>query len=78
MNIDGQIVQLRLIKDTFKYKGRKGDRYFQTYKSGNITVNVACVATGFRDTHALSCDATITVIKGAQKQSVKAKGDCGC
>lgn len=78
MNIDGQVVQLRLVKDTIKYKGRKGDWYYQTYQSGNITVNVECVATGFGDTHAVDCNATINVTKGIQKQVVKAIGSCGC
>jgi hypothetical protein len=78
MNIDGNIVQLRLVKDTTKYKGRKGARYYQTYQSGNTTVNVECVATGYGDTHALFCNSTITVIKGAKKQTLKAVGDCGC
>jgi hypothetical protein len=78
MNIDGETVKLRLIKNTTKYTGRKGDRYYQTYKSASSTVVVTCVATGFGDTHAVYCDSTITVIKGSQKQTVKAKGDCGC
>jgi hypothetical protein len=78
MNIDGQIVQLQLTESTIKYKGRKGDKYHQTYKSDDITVNVECVATGFGDTHAVDCDTTITVVKGAKKQMVKAVGSCGC
>jgi hypothetical protein len=78
MNIDGKIVKLRLVKDTTRYKGRKGDRYFQTYRSGNITVTVKCIATGFGDTHAVYCDSDITVIKRDQKQTVKAEGSCGC
>ena len=78
MNIDGEIVKLRLVKDTTRYRGRKGDPYFQTYRSGNITVTVKCIASGFGDTHAVYCDSTITVTKGAQKQTVKAEGSCGC
>jgi hypothetical protein len=78
MNIDDQIVELQLTENTLKYKGRKGDRYHQTYKSDDIRVNVECVATGFGDTHAVDCDATITVVKGAKKQVVKAIGSGGC
>jgi hypothetical protein len=78
MIIDGKIVQLRLLKDTTKYRGRRGDRYYQTYRAGNITVTVTCVASGFGDTHAVYCDATITVTKGVQKRTVKAEGSCGC
>lgn len=78
MNIDGKVVQLRRIKDTTRYKGKKGDRYFQTYQSGGLTVKVECVATGFGDMHAVDCDSTITVTKGTKKQSVKANGSCGC
>jgi hypothetical protein len=78
MNIDDQIVQFRLVKNTTKYQGRIGDRYFQSYQSGDITVEVECVATGFGDTHGVDCDATITVISGVQKQVTKAVGSCGC
>jgi hypothetical protein len=78
MNINGRIIQLRLTESTIKYKGRKGDRFQQVYQAGDITVNVECIATGFGDTHAVDCDATITVVNGAQKQVVKATGDCGC
>jgi hypothetical protein len=78
MNVDGKIMELRLVKDTTRFKGRKGDRYYQIYKAGDITVHVKCVATGFGDTHSVACDATIIVIKGGQKRTVKAEGDCGC
>jgi hypothetical protein len=78
MNINSQIIQLRLTKDTIRYKGRNGDRYQQTYQSGDITANVECIATGFGDTHSVDCNATITVAKGNQKQVVKAIGSCGC
>jgi hypothetical protein len=78
MNIDDQIVELQLTENTLKYQGRKGDRYHQIYKSDDIRVNVECVATGFGDTHAVDCDATITVVKGAKKQVVKAVGSGGC
>jgi hypothetical protein len=78
MNIDGRIIELRLTESTIKYKGRKGDQYRQLYQAGDITVNVECIATGFGDTHAVDCDASLTVVKGAQKQIVKATGDCGC
>ena len=78
MSINGQIIQLQLTKSTIRYKGRKGDRYYQTYQSGDTTVNVECIATGFGDTHSVDCNATITVVKGDQKQVVKAVGDCGC
>jgi hypothetical protein len=78
MNIDGKVVKLRLVKDTTRYRGKHGDRYYQTYQSGDITVKVTCVATGFGDTHAVYCDATITVIRRRQRQTVKAEGSCGC
>jgi hypothetical protein len=78
MNINGRIVELQLTESTIKYKGSKGDRYQQTYQSGDITANVECIATGFGDTHAVDCDATITVVKGDKKQVVQAVGSCGC
>lgn len=78
MNIDGKVVKLRFVKDTTKYRGKKGNRYFQTYRSSNLIVRVECVAIGFGDTHAVSCDSTITVTKSTKKQSVKAIGSCGC
>lgn len=78
MNIEDKIVELRLVKDTTKYQGKKGDRYFQTYRANNIMVKVDCVADGFGDTHAVFCDATITVTKGTRRQTVKAIGSCGC
>ncbi len=78
MNIDGEVVQLRLVKDTTKYQGKKGDRYYQTYQSSNLTVKVECVATGFGDTHAVFCNSNITVAKGTRKQTVKTTGSCGC
>ena len=78
MSLDGEIVQLRLVSDTTRYKGKKGDRYVQVYQSGDIKTTVECVANGFGDTHAVFCDAVITVIKGAQEKTVKADGSCGC
>jgi hypothetical protein len=78
MNIDGKIVQLRLVSDTTRYKGKKGDRYFQVYQSRDVKATVECVANGFGDTHAVFCDAAITVVKGTQKKTVKAEGSCGC
>jgi hypothetical protein len=78
INIDGRIVQLRLVTDTTKYKGKKGDRYLQVYQSGNIKATVECLASGFGDTHAVFCDACITVVKGSQKKTVQARGSCGC
>jgi hypothetical protein len=78
MNIDGEIVQFELVKDTTEYKGKIGNRYFQSYQSGDIAVNVECVATGFGDIHGVDCNATITVIRGVQKQVMKAAGSCGC
>jgi hypothetical protein len=78
ISIDDQIIQLRLVNDTVKYQGNKGDRYQQSYRSGDLTVDVECVATGFGDTHGVDCDATITVVKGDRKQVVKAIGSCGC
>ena len=78
MNINGRIIELRLVKNTIRYDGVKGDRYQQTYQSGEITANVECIATGFGDTHAVDCDATITVVKGDKRQVVKAAGSCGC
>jgi hypothetical protein len=78
MNINGRIIQLRLTNNTIRYKGKKGERYQQTYQSGEITANVECIATGFGDTHSVDCNATITVVKDDQKQVVTAIGSCGC
>jgi hypothetical protein len=78
MSIDGEMVVLRRVRDTTRYRGKKGDRYAQKYRSDQITVEVRCMATGFGDTHAVYCDTTITLVKNGRRQSVKADGSCGC
>jgi hypothetical protein len=78
MSINGRIVELQLVADTTKFKGRAGDRYQIDYRAGDIEVRVECVATDFGDTHSVSCDATLTVRRGALSQTLRAEGDCGC
>jgi hypothetical protein len=78
MSVDGQVVELRLVTDTVKYRGAKGDRYVQKYRSGDVTVDVDCTATGFGDTHAVDLTATLTVRRGSRVKTMKAVGSCGC
>ena len=78
MSVDGQVVELRLVTSTVRYRGTKGDRYVQKYRSGDVTVDVDCTATGFGDTHAVDLTATLTVRRGSRVRTVKALGSCGC
>ena len=78
MKVNGTIVRFRLVKDTTRMQGKQGDRYYQMYQSRDTRVQVACTASGFGDTHAVYCDATITITRGRQKRTVKAEGSCGC
>ena len=78
MNVNGKIVRFRLVKDSTRMQGKPGDRYYQVYQARDTRVQVACRASGFGDTHAVYCDATITLTRGRQKRTVKAEGSCGC
>ena len=78
MNIDGEIVELLRTKDETRYQGKVGEEFKQLYQSDDTAVEVTCKATGFGDTHAVFCDAIITVKKDNQKKVIECAGDCGC
>lgn len=79
MEIDGQVEELALEKDTVQLEGKKGDHFLQIYRGANISVRVEVTALGFGEGRSMFCDAIITVIKDQKKkQVIKAKGSCGC
>ena len=86
MNIGGQNVRLRLESSSEPPEGvkRKGERFSRRYSSGGITIRMGFVATsvcpGPYDPECVgnSYDVTLTAIKGAHRQTIKAVGGCGC
>ena len=84
MNIDGEDIRLRLVKET-KVKGKPkiGSRHSETYRSGHTTVRIDWLVTEVCDPKDEGCEVTwystdITVNRSGQIQRVKALGMCGC
>lgn len=86
MNIDGLILRLRLVSSTEPAGGvtRKGERFIRKYAARNIRVRLDLVAKSVCPPHYdAECagnhfEVTLTAIKGAQRQTIKAVGGCGC
>ena len=86
MHIGGRDVRLRLVRSTEPPGGvrRKGQRFSRRYVSGDIKVRMYFVATGVcpsrydPECEANSYDVRLTASKGTRRQTVQAKGGCGC
>lgn len=78
IKVNGEVIELKKTYDGISYQGKIGDEYKQRYESADTSVEVLCKAKGFGDTHAVDCDAEITVKRGPHKQTLRAEGDCGC
>ncbi|MGB7208646.1 MAG: hypothetical protein WBD27_08300 [Pyrinomonadaceae bacterium] len=84
MNIDGRDVKLNFVGTTQKQRRtraeRLGDRFTDTWRSGNLTVSINHVVT---DAAAPGEEVTeygvmIKVSRDGRTQTVKGFGDCGC
>lgn len=83
MNIDGKDVKLKLAHSTGSRVHRMGSRYVQTYEAEEVRVLIVMVVNRMCIPYSSECettgyDVTITVRKGSRRQTVKAKGQCGC
>ena len=85
MNIDGQDVMLRLVRQRARAGGplRVGQRSVEEYEGEGVRVRVVSTITKVcpRDEptcETLSKSAVITVTKGGRTRTVKASGGCGC
>ncbi len=84
MNIDGQDIKLKLVKETkAKGKAKVGNRHSEAYISGQTRVRIDWLVTEVCDPKDESCEVTwysavITVNRSGQIQKVKALGMCGC
>lgn len=78
VNINNEIVHLRLVDNMRAHYEKKRERYIATYQADNIMVKVDCKITGYGDLDAIDCDALLTVTKDTQEHSVKAIGNCSC
>lgn len=83
MNIDGRDMELKLVYASPRTKGiTLGSRYHKRFVGKGISVLIKYVVTEVCPEENDACDeeghsATITVTKGARKQTIKAKGMCG-
>lgn len=80
LKINGQVTAFEFVSSTGKrnQQRKKGTRYTETYRSGNITVKITKVVTSheYNDGGEFST-ATIVVTKGNLSRTVKAVGYCG-
>ncbi|MEK6321758.1 MAG: hypothetical protein AABN33_08740 [Acidobacteriota bacterium] len=84
LNTDGRNVELTMLRDQ-EIKGdvRVGDRFFQTYGSGNLRVRIDYTVTRICDPNDEGCErtwysATITVTRSSSFRRAKVLGVCGC
>ncbi len=82
MNIDGRDVELRQMKQRAATT-RVGQRSYETYAAGKLSVRVDYIATKVCPTYDRDCaanwyDATITVSRGGRRRRIGTKGACGC
>jgi hypothetical protein len=84
MNINGKDVKLRFISSSPDTAQPKiGQRSFSQYKSGNLRVRVDYIVTGVCQPNDEQCESTsynarISVVRGASRRIIEAKGGCGC
>ncbi len=83
MNLDGKDIKLALTHRTTPKVIKIGSRLTRTYSGNGYAVSVVYITTKMCAPNDEACEvtdynATITVSKGARKQTVKLKGGCGC
>jgi hypothetical protein len=83
MNIDGQDVRLKQTHSSGPKRARIGSRYIERYEGEGLQVSLVEVVNRLCIPYGPECettgyDVTITVRKGVRRQSVKARGQCGC
>ena len=81
MNIDGHDVKLRLLSSPRPAgTARKGQQFTSDYAARGVTVRIANTVTRVLEDGDELTDyaATITVIKGNRKQTIRVVGECGC
>jgi hypothetical protein len=84
MNINGRDVRLKLVStsNTTEGRGKVGDRWVATYKSGKMVVKITRVTTfvcpiGDQECEVTRYAVTIKVRNGDRQETVKATGECG-
>jgi hypothetical protein len=83
MNINGRDLKLKLVSENQPPgRGKVGDRWTATYKSGKITVKILRVTTfvcpiGSQECEVTRYAVTLKVRNGNRQETVKATGDCG-
>ncbi|MGA9771130.1 MAG: hypothetical protein WBV94_19005 [Blastocatellia bacterium] len=83
MNIDEKDVKLGLTQTGGSAVHRMGSRYIQRYQADEVKVLIVMVVNRICKPYSSECettgyDVTITVDTGRRRQTVKAKGQCGC
>lgn len=79
LNVDGRITTLKFVSSTWKnnQKEKKGSRFTEIYRSGDITATVNYVVTSLGEIESTNYSVTIVVKKGNLSKTVKAVGECG-
>ena len=79
INVDGRVTTLKFVSSTWKDNQRlkKGSRYTETYRSGDVTARITYVVTKMGEIESADYAATIVVTKGNRSKTVKAVGECG-
>jgi hypothetical protein len=79
LNINGRISTLKFVSSTWRssQRLRKGSRFTETYRSGDITARITYVVTKMGEIESAEYVATIVVTKGNRSKTVKAIGECG-
>ena len=83
MNIDGLDINLKLTHFGGAKRHRIGSHYWETYEAEGVKVRLVRVVTHLCRPYSSECETTnydviLTVIKGDRRQTVKARGQCGC
>ena len=83
MNIDGIDVNLKLTHFSGSKRHRIGSRYLEIFEAEGVKAVLQKVVTRLCVPYGPECettgyDVTITVTRGNRRQTVKAKGQCGC
>lgn len=83
MNIDGEDVKLKLIYFRGSKVHKIGSRYTETYEADGVEVLIVRIVNRLCIPYSPECETTgynvtITVSKDGRRESVKAKGQCGC
>ena len=84
IQLNGQRVKLRLVAESKRRRReRVGDRAWETYSAGDVTVRVDYVVTRVCGPREEGCEVTnyrttMTISRGKQRMVVKGLASCGC